>query len=359
MRVLALTESVDHVCARYRIRAFAPALAAAGSTLTIRGIERGVVARLRQLQDVGDYDVVVIQRKLLPGWQLSLVRRRARRLVFDFDDAVLYRDSNDSRGPRSPRRLRRFQAVVRAADLVVAGNPFLAECARDGGASPGRVEIIPTCIDVERYPARQGLGAGNAVDLVWIGSSSTLAGLEARTDLWQQIGREVPGASLRLICDRFVRFDPLNVTPVTWSEATETAELARSDVGVSWLPDDLWSRGKCGLKVLQYQAAGLPVVANPVGVHPAMIVEGSTGYLPTSADEWCEVIRSLRDDPERRLAMGRAARRRAEQDYSVATWSGKFVSAITGTSRHPGPHSSGGPRRPSKVRSPTATSPEV
>jgi glycosyltransferase involved in cell wall biosynthesis len=330
MRVLALTEAVDHVCGRYRIRAFSPALAAAGATLTIQGIERGVVDRVRQLRRAGDHDVVILQRKLLPRWQLGLLRRRARRLIFDIDDAILYRDSNDPRGPHSHRRSSRFRAVVQAADRVIAGNSFLAECAVSSGADRGRVQVIPTCIDMDRYPIDRHAAPGDGIDLVWIGSSSTLAGLEARADLWKQIGREVKHVRLRLICDRSASFFPLEVVPVPWSEAAEAVELARSDVGVSWVPADLWSRGKCGLKILQYQAARLPVVANPVGVHPAMIRSGATGYLASTPGEWCEAIRTLKDDPALRHDMGRAARRHVEESYSVTAWSESFVSAITG-----------------------------
>ncbi len=338
MRVLALTESADHVCGRYRIRAFAPALRTAGSDLTVQGIDRGVVGRVRQLQGVGDYDVVVVQRKLFPRWQLNLLRRRAKRLVYDFDDAVLYRDSNDPRGSHSAKRLRRFRSTVQAADHVIAGNNFLAQCARDGRAGSERVQVIPTCIDLDLYPTSRHPVPSGGIDLVWIGSSSTLASLEACRDLWQRIGRDVERARLRLICDRFADLSPLRVVPVPWTEATEVAELSRSDAGISWLPRDLWSLGKCGLKVLQYQAAGLPVVANPVGVHPAMVIPETTGYLASSPDEWCQAIRRLRDDPEKRTEMGRAGRRRVEESYSVAAWSSAFVSAITGRRPVPPPH---------------------
>jgi hypothetical protein len=199
---------------------------------------------------------------------------------------------------------------------------------------------------MDRYPIPRNAASSDGIDLAWIGSSSTLAGLEAHRGLWEQIGRDVDGARLRLICDRSANFGPLRVVAIPWSEATEAAELARSDVGVSWLPVDLWSRGKCGLKVLQYQAAGLPVVANPVGVHPAMIVPGSTGYLPSTPDEWCEAIRNLRDDPVLRHEMGRAARRRVEEDYSVTAWSQTFVTAITGRWAGQSPHVRAGRSQP-------------
>ncbi len=76
----------------------------------------------------------MLQRKLLPGWQLRELRKRTRRLIFDFDDAVLYRDSYDRRGPHHRRRSDRFKRTVQAADVVIAGNAFLADCALDGRA---------------------------------------------------------------------------------------------------------------------------------------------------------------------------------------------------------------------------------
>ena len=133
-----------------------------------------------------------------------------------------------------------------------------------------------------------------------------------RRPLWDLLAREVPGLRLRLIGDRFPDFGPLPVVEVPWSEATEAAEIARGDVGISWVPDDLWSRGKCGLKVLQYQAAGLPVVTNPVGVHPKMVVPGVNGFLPTTDGAWAEAIRTLAAQPALRDRMGRAARASVE-----------------------------------------------
>jgi len=329
MKVLALVDAPDHVCCRYRIRAFEPALSDAGCQLTLRGLVRGVVARWLQLRRVSEYDAVILQRKLLPSWQLAALRKRSRHLVFDFDDAVLYRDSYDARGPHSFRRERRFAQTVRLADSVIAGNDFLADCALRAGASPERVRVIPTCVDTTRYMPRSRHGENpSGLDLVWIGSSSTLQGLEQRRMLWERIGRELPGVRLRLICDRFPEFGPLPVVPIAWNETSEAAALASGDVGVSWIPDDLWSRGKCGLKVVQYQAAGLPVLTNPVGVHVQMVVPGKTGLLAETDDEWMAAIRELLRDPEARQRMGTAARASVEVGYSVAAWAESFVSSV-------------------------------
>jgi hypothetical protein len=168
--------------------------------------------------------VVIVQRKLLSGAELALLRRRSRRLVFDFDDAVFARDSYDQRGPISGRRMRRFARTVAAADLVIAGNEFLAARAVMGGADPGRVETIPTCIEPNRYQPRTPT-PGGALTLAWIGSSSTVRGLEQRGDLWARLAEHFPNVRLRLICDRFPNLG-LPVEAVEWSESAEAESLA-------------------------------------------------------------------------------------------------------------------------------------
>jgi glycosyltransferase involved in cell wall biosynthesis len=337
MRLLALVDSPNHVCCRYRIRAFQPALEQAGWSLVCQQLSHNPIFRAAQFSRVSTYDAVILQRKLLPSWQLAILRRHARHLVFDFDDAVLFRDSYDRRGPHSARRQRRFAATVRSADAVIAGNDFLADCALRAGAPAQRVHLIPTCIDPAVY-ADAGTTDRSAernqgqIDLVWIGSASTLQGLEEQRDLWDLLGEEIPGLRLRVICDQFPRLRTLPVVPVPWSEAWEARDLMAGQIGISWLPDDLWSRGKCGLKVLQYQAAGLPVLANPVGLHTELIEPGITGFLPETPEQWISAVRALAADAELRRRLGLLARQRVDAGFSVAAWAETFVSAVRGAS---------------------------
>lgn len=337
MKALALVDAPDHVCCRYRIRAFEPALDRSGWSVELSSLARGSFARIGQFSGAKRYDAVILQRRLLPGWQLRLLRRAARRLIFDFDDAVLYRDSFNPRGPDSARRLRRFSATVRSADAVVAGNDFLADCALRAGARPERVRVIPTCVDPSLYDSSASTERSDGLDLVWIGSSSTLKGLERQKPLWERLAREAPGVRMRVVCDRFPDLGAMPVVPVPWSEAGEAKALAGGGAGMSWIPDDVWSRGKCGLKILQYQAAGLPVLANPVGVHPEMVKPGQTGWLPTAPDEWAEAVRSLAADPGLRRRMGKAARASVRANYSIEAWGPAFVATVVGSSIMTGP----------------------
>jgi glycosyltransferase involved in cell wall biosynthesis len=336
MRLLALVEARDHVCYRYRVRAFEPALARAGVALVQEPLEPGAVGRWKQLRRAREFDAVILQRRLLPGWQLTLLRRNSRRLIFDFDDAVLYRDSYSTKGSYSGRRARRFGRTVNVVDFVIPGNPFLADCAVQAGAGPDRVQVIPTCIDLDLYPACGGRPGPAAAELVWIGSSSTLNGLEQERGLWERLGAEIPGFTMRIICDRFPEFRGVSVVKVPWSRETEARDLARSGIGVGLLPDDPWSRGKCGLKILQYQAAGLPVIANPVGAHLEMVRPGINGCLASSPEEWISAVRGLSGDEPARRALGLAGRRQVEASYSTRVWAEAFVEAVTGGRRRSG-----------------------
>jgi glycosyltransferase involved in cell wall biosynthesis len=190
-----------------------------------------------------------------------------------------------------------------------------------------RIHVIPTCVDPHRYPLADPVRKLET-QLVWVGSSSTLQGLQAIAPVLEEMGRSVPGLRLKLICDRFLQLSDLPISACPWTEAGEAEEIARADIGISWIPDDLWSRGKCGLKVLQYMAAGLPVIANPVGVQSEMVGHGETGFLAQTPAQWVESARRLADDPELRRRMGRAGRQRVETHYSVASGAARWVALL-------------------------------
>lgn len=325
MKLVALVDSVDHVCSRYRLAAFEPYLVAAGHTLELRPLPDGLFARATLFRSLRTADAVILQRKLLPSLQLRLLRQSARQLIFDFDDAIWLRDSYSWKGTQSRRRFRRFARTVKAADLVVAGNDFLKDAALRV-APNADADVIPTCIDPNRYQLAQHIRR-DRLHLVWIGSSSTLQGLERIRPILDAIGRAVPGTRLKLICDRFVGFEHLAVEPLPWCAANEARDLAGADIGITWIPDDDWSRGKCGLKVLQYQAAGLPVIANPVGVHPVFVEPGATGVLAHTPDDWIAGVRSLFDSEER-ARQGALARARVEEQYSVAAGARRWIEAL-------------------------------
>lgn len=327
MKVLALAEAPNHVCYRYRIEAFATALAARGCTLESLPLLPGTFQRHGQLRAAADADVVILQRKLLPLWQVRVLRSFAKFLVYDFDDALFHRDSYSRKGPMSWGRLARFWATIYAADAVIAGNDYLRQQASTY-IRPERVHVVPTCVDLKLYPVAHHHRRGANVKLVWIGQDSTLLCLNHAQPQLLAAGDRLPGLELRVICNRFPKLQGIHVAPRQWSMAGETFELADADIGISWLPDDPWSLGKCGLKVLQYMAAGLPVIANPVGMNRIMVQHGETGFLASTPQEWAAAVYQLSNDLALRRRMGAAGRDLVRRCYSVDRWAPEFATLI-------------------------------
>ncbi len=327
MNLLVLIESAHHVSYRYRVRAFQPALRESGWDVVVQPLPRSAVGFAETLRLASRSRVVLLQRRLLSTWRLRLLRRCARRLIYDFDDAVFLRDSNSRKSPQSWRRRRRFQAVVSACDAVIAGNQHLAECTlRMVPAVP--VHVIPTCVDPGAYrpaihPARR-----QGFRLAWIGSASTLPSLESIRPALSLISQRLPGFELHVICDRAPDLPGVTTLLRPWSPQSEADDLAACDAGISWLPDHPWSLGKCGLKVLQYMSAGLPVVANAAGIHRRLVEPGVNGILMNGVDGLSDVALRLAESPELRARLGQHGRDRVQEEYSTARWASQFVNVL-------------------------------
>ncbi len=326
MKLLALIEHDDHVCYRYRIAAMRSDFAQRGWELKSLALAGGVVPFYRQLAAIAQADAVILQRKLLAWWKLRLLRRAAKRLVFDLDDAVFSRDNNSQRAAHSSSRWRRFQAIVSSADMVTAGNAYLVEQAKRAVANngAGKIRHVPTVVNPALYPTAKHERRGAAAQLVWIGSRSTMTALDEARPALAAAAQEIGRLPLKVICDAVPTIPEVEVVECRWTETTEATELAAADIGVSWLPEHPWSEGKCGLKVLQYMAAGLPVVANPVAMHKTLVVDGVTGFLAATPAEWSAAIKRLADSADLRQ------RQFVMRHFSTATWGPRLSQYIDG-----------------------------
>ena len=193
MKILALIESADHVCYRYRFNAMAWALAQEGLLLKAVPIQKGL-GRISTLLAGSRAEIVILQRKLLPAWQLAILRRNAKCLVYDIDDALFRRDTFTRRKQQSHSRLSRFRGIVRAADAVLAGNDYLTQFA-SAYADPSRVHFVPTCVEPSWYPLAGHRRTGSWVRLAWIGQRCMLPSLSAMD---RTLGRRRPAAAGRL-----------------------------------------------------------------------------------------------------------------------------------------------------------------
>lgn len=321
--VLAITSNLAQASSRLRVEALIAPLAARGFEMELVACPRGWHARRDLLRSAGDYHAVLLQRKLLDPWNWRLLRRHARRVIFDVDDAVCYHPHRV--GPYSRLRTAvRFGATVRNVDHVVAGNDYLAGLfagRRCSAAAP--VTVLPTAIDAARYRVKRHVPT-DAPRLVWIGSRSTLPYLRQFLPALERATARVPGLRLVTIADATVRSAILPVEHVPWTLAGEREALCRGDIGIAPTPLDRWTLGKCGFKIVQYMAAGLPVIASPVGANAGMVRPGETGLLPARPEDWPDAIAALARDAHLRRRMGVAGRSLVERhhrlDDAANTW---------------------------------------
>jgi glycosyltransferase involved in cell wall biosynthesis len=281
---------------------------------------------LRRLRARPAFDRLLVSRSLGPFTRGRLeadLLRRAGWGVYDFDDALqadrglVHRHLGESAG---------WATAVRSADLVVAGNAHLAEAA--ASLNPN-VRVIPSCVDPGAYPRKGSYGVGDVPRLVWLGSPTTEPYLARIAPALQRV-HELTGARLTLISAGHRPLGELGAMTdrVDWAGAATDALLAEADAGLMPLPDDPWSRGKCAYKLLQYAAAGLPVVASPVGVN-AQVIEQLGGLAATDHDSWVTAVVDLLRAPEAdRRGRGVAARRGVEEHYSFAAWREAFLDAL-------------------------------
>ncbi|NOT40908.1 MAG: glycosyltransferase family 4 protein [Alphaproteobacteria bacterium] len=272
--------------------------------------------RLRRLFSLGSYDAVWVQCDLLPylpGVLEVLPLGRRSRIVYDCDDAV-YHTYDRHRLPLVRVFLgRKLEPLLRRARAATCGNDYLR--AYVGQFCAGS-EIIPTVVDTVSYRARNWSLTSTPAAIGWIGSPSTWAYVKPLVPLLRDLTSR-RSATFRAIGVGAQSRDVAEFEFVDWTLETEVREIQRLDIGIMPLTDDPWSRGKCGYKLIQYMACGLPVVASPVGVNAKIVRHGENGFLAKTPDEWVSALNTLIADPALCQRMGQAGRALVEREYSL------------------------------------------
>ena len=272
--------------------------------------------RARALLTAGRYDLVWLEKECWP-WMPAfldpgLLARRVPYVV-DYDDAIFH--NYDRSGSALMRALfgRKIDAVMARAAMVIAGNPYLAERATRAGAR--RIEILPSVVDLERYPPVTRAPT-RGVTVGWIGSPASQHLVTNLAPVLKDV--------LDPRHDRFVTVGANFTAPLlpnhevrAWREEREAADIAEFDIGVMPLVDEPFERGKCGFKLIQYMAANVATIASPVGVNAQIVQHGVSGYLASSDAQWKEALLALKASPDLRTTMGRAGRSAVERQYSL------------------------------------------
>ena len=329
MHALFLTTRVDRPSHRFRVEQLLPCWTAAGHTFEICVLPRSSLVRMWDYRRWSRYDLVFVQQRTFSSLELGWLRKNVKRLVFDVDDAVMFKPD----GSADPRRQQRFAAMVHSADVVICGNRYLAE---QSAPHNSQVTIIPTAVDTDRFHPRLRVApddSNRALTIGWTGSRSTAPYLNPLMPVIGQLPADQ--VCVKLIADKLDGLDlsPLGNVPcefVKWTSANEIPETATFDIGLMPLPDTPFTRGKCGCKALQYMALGIPAIVSPVGVNREIIEHGVNGLFATTPNEWRTAFEQLLSDPALRQRLAAAGRKTVEASFSLATQGRRVVQLLAG-----------------------------
>ena len=335
MKVLGLISSLEDPASRFRILQYQDYLAKMGANLytktffppkesdppkalnifskrlnkkTWRLIQ--YYSRKKYFAQQRSWDVIWQNRLLL--YKNSTIEKQIKKpRVFDFDDAIWLTEGKEQ-----------VDAAIATADLVFAGNEFLADYAIKLNES---TEIVPTTIDTNRFFNSNFLP--QQFNLGWIGTRSNFKYLELIKKPILEFLQSHEEARLIIVSSHPPENLPVDGKKILfklWSAVKENELINEFSVGLMPLADDEWSKGKCSAKMLQYMACAKPVIVSPVGNNLKIVNEASIGLHAGAEEEWLAAFQKLKNEPELAKELGNNGRSLVETNYSAEKWAIKI-----------------------------------
>jgi glycosyltransferase involved in cell wall biosynthesis len=297
-----------------------------------KGMAKSFLKRFIQLADIKEYDAVFIFREASligpPVFEWLIAKRYKKPIIFDFDDAVWLPNVSDANRFWSwLKNHNKTGKIISWSKATIAGNSYLAEYAK---IYNNNTFIIPTTIDTQYHQSVQRPNHNSEkVTIGWTGSDTTIRHFKMAYPLFDELNRKYPGKlEFKLISNKPVNDAPVKISFCPWNKETEIKDLQEIDIGIMPLPNDDWSRGKCGFKGLQYMSLGIPSVMSSVGANKDIIKHKQNGFIPESNEEWIEVLSSLIENIDLRKQIGENGRITIIKKYSVESQKENYLRII-------------------------------
>ena len=289
---------------------------------------KSVFKRYKDLRRANQYDIIFIHREaFLIGSTFfeKRFRKSKAKIVFDFDDSIFLRDTSDANKKfewlKDPAKTAK---IIAMSDMVFAGNQYLADYALKYNRN---VKIIPTAINTTDVHKKSALVKNDdRICIGWTGSITTIKHFEYAIPVLKKLKEKYKERIvIKLIGDDKYENKELGIKGIAWNKENEIQELSSFDIGIMPLPNDDWSKGKCGFKGLQYMALEIPPVMSPVGVNSEIIQDGINGFLADKEEEWIQKISLLIESKDLREKMGKAGRKTVVEKYSTESQKGNYL----------------------------------
>ncbi len=277
---------------------------------------------------IAESDTVLVQKKLFPAHQVRTLRKHAKRLLFDIDDATWHPHGRKHSWLTRWRTNRRLQSIVRAADLSLVANQYIG---RHLDALGGKTQVLPMALKAEDWPTSKGNQA-TRIRIGWSGAPVNLRYLEALEPVLAQVMGKHPEVELAVFCGKQPTFsNPLPFLHLPWRQGGEHEAVQTFHIGLLPLPTDDFSQGKSPIKALQYMAAGIPTIATPQAGSLEIGQGSDSMFFAENSQQWSERLCQLILDNELRGKMGTNARAAFEERFSSTQTYSRWKDFLLGT----------------------------
>lgn len=289
---------------------------------------RGYSQRIIDLLRMGHFDIVFIHREASPfgpPWFEWLVTKIfGKYTVYDFDDAIWIPNASETNGKLTMmfKQFSKTADICRWSDVVSVGNSYLGEFASKFNSN---IKINPTTIDTDEYHNITKDHSNKKITIGWTGSHSTVQYLDEIYPVLKRL-EEKYDFEFHVICDVSPKFNLKSMKFIPWTKKSEIEDLLKFNIGIMPLPVDVWSKGKCGFKALQYMALGIPAVVSGVGVNSEIVDHGVNGCVCNSNEEWFLSLEKLIIDSEYLRKLSEKTREKIVNNYSVKSNTKNFLS---------------------------------
>ena len=294
------------------------------------GTLKGFFRRVNHLFQSAKADYIFIHREATPvgppifEWLLAKVFRK--KIIHEYDDAIWIPGGEEiSFRKKWLKATWKIKYIIKWSYKVAAGNDFLCEYARQYNPS---VFLIPTLVDTKKGHFKQrDQYEGNKIIVGWTGTHTTLHNLEVIEGVIPELKKEVDFDFL-IISNKPPKWD-FDFVYKQWNLSTEQDDLLKMHIGIMPLKQGPWFEGKCGFKLIQYHACGIPAIASPTQVNALITLNNKTGFIAHNKEEWKADLKKLIANAQLRSSMGAAARQHIEKNYSLHSLFPAFISLFS------------------------------
>ncbi len=276
------------------------------------------------------YDIIFIHREAYPiggAFFENILKIFKKPIIFDFDDSIFLPSTC-----KANKFIDRFKnpnkiaQIIKLSKYVLAGNSYLEGFALEFNRC---VSVIPTPIDIEKYSIANKVKKINSnIVIGWIGSITTIDFIDELRGVFIELSKKYGNIVFKIVGGNFSINGLSNVISKSWLLDEELDDLSSFDIGIMPMPDNLWTRGKCGFKAILYMSMAVPCVCSPVGINKEIITDGVNGFLPDTEEEWVRKLSLLINSHELRQKIGAAGRKTIEERYSVKVNAPKFLEIL-------------------------------